>query len=694
MVQANHGKDISLPHEIDLGIKTRIEDQFRKQLHQVLSLSDENRDQPLSFDDLVSRYPSLDAVIQYSLTKQDTEQLSISALDPYAHSKLFSISLPLLHEDSSSAENTPYTPLLSLADDIGQAAALKLVTHQQLIQLNLSLEGFKIDELVPLTTYLLSLSKQNQVKLIETVQVPGKLSSLFPVVSTRYAITTDMSVSQLHNELLRFWQLLEIDVDLTYSRVKAELVLLRTNNPYTPSVVSTTLGMLVILVIFHLFIRRYYFHHQLEMLANGKRADEWLDTYARADKPWLRLGEKWQSQLNYWQQIKRESAQLEKQAKTLFDAGDVTSSKLFISKALNINTNAPVATKLMLAVENFEKDSKQLSDKEQWIRNKVAKAMSNYRNNQVFKALRQAYQAEESAKQDKQLKKQLKAIRKLINRINNELSPELERISIVQTASSQELSVGCESCLMIGRENVDFVPPDSDTGAILINHKGLSRVGRHAKISASQAGFFIEDLGSANGIYVDDRRLEKGLAHKLSSGEQLTLGAESKLAAVCFQVDIGKTQGLLQLNSDNALKNKLPLNELANIWPDYVQAIRKNICLMRQHSYLYLDKKSGELLLSDRVVDDKKIKKGMPERIALARIELGESSTISPLFSDAVVAENGADVVEVNGHKLLGKMPLILPIELRIADQLISITASPSKVSAEMDMSIARLLKY
>ncbi|GLR69740.1 FHA domain-containing protein [Agaribacter marinus] len=724
-----------LPEYMLDSITYRIEEQLTRRLHHPLqyqlkntyathnntsadSVTNDMNEAPI-FDAVLSNFPETDALLQYSILKANTAKFVLEVFDPYSQTLMFSVSLPFDNSDevnkvfgdndkASSVDDdvseSVTRQLLRLASQAGGIAAERLDTTSTSVTLRLSLSGFKVDELVPVTTYLLSLSPNNKITLLDTVQLPSFFSRFLPIVSTRYAVTSDMSVSQLHNELVRFWQLQDVSVDIAFSRDTRELTLNRVNNPYTPSVVSTSLVVFGLLIIIHLFIRRYYFHHQLEMLAQGKRADEWLNTYERANKPWLRLEERWKNQLNYWQQIKRESAQLEKQAKTCFDAGDTNSSKIFISKALNINANAPLALKLMHAVESFEENAKQLTEQEQWIRNKVAKAMSNYRNNQPYKALRQAYQAEQSAKEQKHLKKQLKAIRKLINRINNELSPDVDRIKIVQTALPHELNFGIESTLLIGRNDADFVPLDNDSGLVSINHKGLSRIGRHLKISVKNDGFFIQDVASTNGVFVDGERLKPGEERLLENNNGIMLGAESSIAAVGFSVKIGENNHLLQLIADDELQKKMPISELSRIWPDYIHAMRVDIGLASGPSYLYIHKHTGKLALFDSALKQSgqnlkyetevcETNALNPEDYqALVKLELGTFSTISPIdIKDD--SEQLAKVVEINGHKLLGKMPLLLPLDIRWEDVIISMKVNPSTFMSDLDVTSTRMLR-
>ena len=64
--------------------------------------------------------------------------------------------------------------------------------------------------------------------------------------------------------------------------------------------------------------------------------------------------------------------------------------------------------------------------------------------------------------------------------------------------------------------------PDIDLTADGGLEKGVSR--RHAKITRKEAKVIIEDLGSINGTFVNNKRLTPYLPHPLKSGDELQLG--------------------------------------------------------------------------------------------------------------------------------------------------------------------------
>jgi predicted component of type VI protein secretion system len=46
----------------------------------------------------------------------------------------------------------------------------------------------------------------------------------------------------------------------------------------------------------------------------------------------------------------------------------------------------------------------------------------------------------------------------------------------------------------------------------------------HARILADAGGYFVEDLGSANGTFLNDRRLPGGVPTRLRNGDRVRIG--------------------------------------------------------------------------------------------------------------------------------------------------------------------------
>lgn len=66
---------------------------------------------------------------------------------------------------------------------------------------------------------------------------------------------------------------------------------------------------------------------------------------------------------------------------------------------------------------------------------------------------------------------------------------------------------------------------------LLIDHTAISR--RHAEITYANGSYILRDLGSANGTYINDVRLEAGSVHILSQGDSVRFG---KVACFEFQL--------------------------------------------------------------------------------------------------------------------------------------------------------------
>lgn len=80
--------------------------------------------------------------------------------------------------------------------------------------------------------------------------------------------------------------------------------------------------------------------------------------------------------------------------------------------------------------------------------------------------------------------------------------------------------------LILGRREVALNPGDHVLGrtqeaAVWIDSVGVSR--RHARISVTEIGYVLEDLGSKNGTFVNGTRLAR--PHRLKDGDEIRLGS-------------------------------------------------------------------------------------------------------------------------------------------------------------------------
>ncbi|MDJ0598808.1 MAG: FHA domain-containing protein [Crocosphaera sp.] len=100
----------------------------------------------------------------------------------------------------------------------------------------------------------------------------------------------------------------------------------------------------------------------------------------------------------------------------------------------------------------------------------------------------------------------------------------------VQTDTTLELPQGLE-IVHVGKPN-EQIPPDLDVSA-LPNSDVVSRI--HADIRNEAGIFYIEDVGSSNGTYINYTALPPGNRHRLRPGDRISLG-KGDLVTFIFQL--------------------------------------------------------------------------------------------------------------------------------------------------------------
>lgn len=111
-----------------------------------------------------------------------------------------------------------------------------------------------------------------------------------------------------------------------------------------------------------------------------------------------------------------------------------------------------------------------------------------------------------------------------------QLQLQKARLLHVQTDTLIELPPNL-SVIHIGKPN-DRVPPDVDVAGFP-NSEIVSRV--HADIRVESDAYYIEDVGSANGTYINNLPLSLGNRHRLRAGDRIALG-KGDLVTLLFQV--------------------------------------------------------------------------------------------------------------------------------------------------------------
>lgn len=104
------------------------------------------------------------------------------------------------------------------------------------------------------------------------------------------------------------------------------------------------------------------------------------------------------------------------------------------------------------------------------------------------------------------------------------LQTQVARLLHVQTNTPVELPANL-SVIHIGKPN-DRVPPDVDVSGFP-NSEIVSRV--HADIRIEADSHYIEDVGSANGTYINNLPLPQGNRHRLRPGDRIALGKGDKV---------------------------------------------------------------------------------------------------------------------------------------------------------------------
>lgn len=105
-----------------------------------------------------------------------------------------------------------------------------------------------------------------------------------------------------------------------------------------------------------------------------------------------------------------------------------------------------------------------------------------------------------------------------------QLQQQNARFLHVQTDTMIELPAQL-SVIHIGKPN-DQIPPDIDVSGFP-NSEIVSRI--HADIRVEGDAFYIEDVGSANGTYVNHNPLPSGNRHRLRTGDRIGLGKGDKM---------------------------------------------------------------------------------------------------------------------------------------------------------------------
>lgn len=99
---------------------------------------------------------------------------------------------------------------------------------------------------------------------------------------------------------------------------------------------------------------------------------------------------------------------------------------------------------------------------------------------------------------------------------------------LLHLQTTQTLDIPVQAVVRLGKVN-DRRPPDIDLTHVP-DADIISRV--HAEIHQEGKAFYIEDLGSSNGTFVNHAPLVAGQRHRLVPGDLISLGKEDKVTFV------------------------------------------------------------------------------------------------------------------------------------------------------------------
>ena len=111
-----------------------------------------------------------------------------------------------------------------------------------------------------------------------------------------------------------------------------------------------------------------------------------------------------------------------------------------------------------------------------------------------------------------------------------QLQQQTAKLLHVQTDTLIELPQNL-SVIHLGKSN-DRIPPDIDVSGFP-NSEIVSRI--HADIRVEGDAYYIEDVGSSNGTYINNKPLSPGDRHRLRAGDRIALG-KGDLVTFLFQI--------------------------------------------------------------------------------------------------------------------------------------------------------------
>jgi len=156
------------------------------------------------------------------------------------------------------------------------------------------------------------------------------------------------------------------------------------------------------------------------------------------------------------------------------------------------------------------------------------------------------------------------------------IKPKLGYLTVYLPSHNHSLNVKMKDEIILGRGTGAEKPPDIDLTAYYGVQAGVSR--RHATVRFSTDTAIIQDLGSSNGTWLNEVRLESGQKRNLRSGDIIRLG--NFLMFLYFTFSQKTEQSLILRDKSNAVENGLTeayLTENLVTFISSLQAIKQTI---------------------------------------------------------------------------------------------------------------------
>ncbi len=116
--------------------------------------------------------------------------------------------------------------------------------------------------------------------------------------------------------------------------------------------------------------------------------------------------------------------------------------------------------------------------------------------------------------------------------VNTQIQTQSASLLHAQSNTLTSLMADGKSVIYIGKPN-DRVPPDINV-SVFSSAEVVSRI--HAAIHIEDGHFFVEDVGSANGTYLNNMPLTPSTRYRLRVGDRITLG-KGELMTFIFKMN-------------------------------------------------------------------------------------------------------------------------------------------------------------